>query len=137
MTPYEELMSYDTFEERFRFLQTHQKVGEETFGYDRFINQQFYRSSEWQHLRNAVIVRDCGNDIGCSDHPINGKIFVHHIIPLTKKDIEESTDRLLDINNLITVSFETHNAIHYGDDSILKKYDMCERFSNDTSPWLK
>lgn len=137
MTSYEELMSLPTFEERFRYLQMHQKVGEDTFGYDRYMNQMFYRSKEWQNVRAYVIARDNGMDIACEDHPINGKVYVHHIIPLTKRDIELSTNLLLDPDNLISVSFETHNAIHYGDDSILNKYDINERSPNDTSPWLK
>lgn len=137
MKPYEELMSLETFEERFKFLQMHQKVGEDTFGYDRYMNQMFYRSKEWQSIRSYVIARDCGLDLACADRPINGRIYVHHIKPLTKIDIELSTDLLLDPDNLISVSFETHNAIHYGDDSILNKYEINERSPNDTSPWLK
>ena len=130
-------MSLETFEERFKFLQMHQKVGEDTFGYDRYMNQMFYRSKEWQSIRSYVIARDCGLDLACADRPINGRIYVHHIKPLTKIDIELSTDLLLDPDNLISVSFETQNAIHYGDDSILNKYDINERSPNDTSPWLK
>lgn len=137
MTPYEELMSIDSFDDRFRYLQMHQKVGEETFGFDRYLNQSFYKSREWQSIRSFVISRDNGYDMGCSDHPITGRIYVHHIIPLTKEDIELSTDRLLDPNNLISVSMDTHNAIHYGDEKILHKYDMADRSPNDTSPWLK
>lgn len=137
MTPYEELMSIESFEDRFKYLQMHQKVGEETFGYDRYLNQEFYKSKEWHSIRSFVIARDNGYDIGCADHPIGGRIYVHHIIPLTKKDIEMSTNILLDPNNLISVSMDTHNAIHYGDDKLLHKYDMADRSPNDTSPWLK
>lgn len=137
MASYDELMSFNTFEERFKYLQTHQKIGEETFGFDRYLNQEFYKSVEWQRIRSFVIARDNGCDIGCIDRPIKGRIYVHHIIPLTKKDIELSTDILLDPNNLICVSMDTHNAIHYGDEKILHKYDMAERSPNDTSPWLK
>lgn len=136
MDSYGELMTLSTFEERFRYLQRHQKVGEESFGFDRYLNQNFYKSREWQNIRNYVIARDKGYDLGCEDRPIKGRIYVHHIIPLKKEDIELSTDILLDPNNLICVSHETHNAIHYGDDSILNKYYFEERCANDTSPWL-
>lgn len=132
---YEELMALETFEERFRYLQLHCQVGIDTFGFDRYMNQDFYRSKEWQRVRSFVITRDNGCDLGISERPIAGAIYVHHIVPITPQDIIDSSDCLLDPNNLICVSHETHNAIHYGDDSILHKYDVTERTPNDTSPW--
>lgn len=137
MSSYDELMSLDTFEKRFKYLQCNQRVGEDTFGYDRYLNQEFYKSREWQQVRNYVIARDNGCDLGVEGLPINGAIYVHHIIPLTKDDIIHSNDILLDPNNLICTSLETHNAIHYGDDSILNRNNIIERSPNDTSPWLR
>lgn len=134
---YSELQTLETFEERFRYLQTHSVIGVDTFGHGRYMNQKFYKSAEWKRIRNYVIVRDNGCDLGIPDRQILGTIYIHHINPITQDDIINSTEKLFDPENLICVSLETHNAIHYGDDSIVHKYDINERSPNDTSPWLK
>lgn len=132
---YHELLSLTTFEERFKYLKLHGGVGSDTFGYDRYLNQEFYKSAEWNNIRSYVITRDNGCDLGIPDRQIEGKIFVHHINPLTPEDIIDSSSKLLDPNNLICVSFETHQAIHYGDLSILDRNTVVERTPNDTCPW--
>lgn len=134
---YSELMSFETFEDRFKYLQTHSKIGVDTFGFDRYLNQKFYNSVEWKQVRNYVIVRDNGCDLGIPDRQILGKICIHHINPITQEDVVNSSRKLFDPENLICVSQETHNAIHYGDDSIVHKYDVIDRSPNDTSPWRK
>lgn len=111
---YSELIQLPTYEQRLDYLLLHGSVGSDTFGFDRYINQKFYRSTEWKRIRDEVIVRDNGCDLGIPDRPIIGKIYVHHMNPLRVEDIEESTENLLDPNNLICVSFDTHNIIHYG-----------------------
>lgn len=133
---YLELATFGTFEERFRYLQLNGLVGEDTFGYDRYLNQIFYRSSDWKHIRNEVIIRDNGCDLACPDRVIYGKVIIHHLNPLTKADIEGKTGALLDPNNLVCVSHLTHQAIHYGDIDILPK-DPVERTPNDTCPWKR
>lgn len=131
---YNELIQFQTFEERFNYLRLIGQVGFDTFGNDRYMNQMFYQSAEWRHVRNFVITRDNGCDLGCPDRPIFGTIYVHHINPITKEDIERSDySKLLDPNNLICVSFDTHNAIHYGVD--LAKPLFAERKPNDHCPW--
>lgn len=131
------LNSLQTFEERFNYLKLYGTVGFDTFGFDRYLNQNFYRSKEWKQIRSYVIVRDNGCDLGCPDRPIMGTIYIHHINPITPEDFEMGSDKLLDPDNLICVSFETHNALHYGDDSVVHKYDFAERSPNDTCPWRK
>lgn len=133
---YSELSRLETFEERFRYLKLRGKVGVETFGYDRIFNQQFYTSKEWKDIRNHVIVRDNGCDLGVEGHEIpNGvKIYIHHINPIMLEDIENHADILLDPNYLITTTFPTHQAIHYGDESLLVTAPV-ERSRNDTCPW--
>lgn len=133
---YDELSKLETFEERFRYLKLRGKVGVETFGYDRIFNQQFYNSPEWKRIRNHIIVRDNGCDLGIEGHEIpNGvKIYIHHINPIMLEDIENHTDILLDPNYLITTTFPTHQAIHYGDESLLVTAPV-ERSRNDTCPW--
>ena len=126
-----------TFEERYRYLRLGGKVGGETFGWDRFFNQAFYKSKEWLHVRQEVILRDNGCDLGISDREIMGKIIVHHMNPLSLEQIEEGGQELFDIRYLICVSHETHNAIHYGDESLLIKTTLVERKPNDTCPWLQ
>ena len=126
----------DTFEERFEYLKLNGAVCQDTFGFDRYLNQFFYRSARWKHVRDLVIVRDNACDLGVAGHDIYSKIIIHHMNPISKKDLEEETDILLDPEYLITVSFETHNAIHYGDISLLPK-DPVERKKNDTCPWKK
>ena len=131
---YNELMLLPTFEERFEYLKLSGRVGEETFGFDRWINQKFYRSAEWKHLRDQVIIRDNGCDLGVEGREIYGKILIHHMNPISKKDILERTDLLLNPMYLISVTKQTHDAIHYSDDSILMK-DPIVRSRNDTCPW--
>lgn len=134
---YSELQKLNTFEERFEYTKLDGQVGLDTFGFDRYMNQQFYRSKEWRDIRDKVIIRDNACDLGMPGHEIRGRVYIHHLNPLTPEDIEESTDLLFDLDNLICVSQETHNAIHYGDDSILDKYKIIERTPKDTCPWKR
>lgn len=132
---YSELITLPTFRERFRYLKIGGRVGEETFGLDRKINQYFYqRSDEWKSIRNYVIVRDNGCDLGIEGYDIYSHIIVHHINPITVEDIRMSSDYLLDPEFLICTSLNTHNAIHYGDESLLYT-SLIERTKNDTCPW--
>jgi len=131
---YRELLQFKTFEDRFDYLKLAGEVGDPTFGYDRYFNQQFYHSSEWRRARNRIILRDNGCDLGMPDYEIHGRIYIHHINPITKQDVEEFSDNLLDPDNLICVTFDTHNAIHYGDERTLPKTPI-ERAPGDTCPW--
>lgn len=132
---FNELRSLKTFEERFDYLQLHGKVGLDTFGFDRIFNQMFYRSKEWKRMRDEIIVRDLGRDLGIEGREIlYGKIIIHHMNPISIKDIEESTEFLLNPNYLITTTPNTHRAIHYGDKFLLA-LDPVERRPNDTCPW--
>ena len=133
---YSELIKLPTFEERFRYLQMRGTVGKETFGFDRYLNQNFYRSIEWKRIRDKVIVRDNGCDLGIIDRAIGGKIMIHHMNPITDADILNYTDFLLDPDYLICVSHNTHNAIHYGNEDLLIK-DPIVRTKNDTCPWKR
>lgn len=134
---YSELVKLQTFKERYEYLKLGGLIGEETFGFDRYINQRFYKSMEWKNIRDFVIVRDNGFDLGMQDYPIRGKILIHHINPITSKDIASMSDFLLDPEYLITTSHTTHNAIHYGDDSFIILNTVVERSINDTIPWKK
>lgn len=131
---YTELTTFSTFEERFQYLRLDGNVGEDTFGFDRIFNQKFYRSREWKHIRDLVITRDYGCDLGIEGHEIYGRIIIHHLNPIVLKDIELKTDFLLNPEYLITTSHNTHNAIHYGDENLLAKGPI-ERSKNDTCPW--
>ncbi len=131
---YRNLILLPTFKERFEYLKLAGTVGESTFGFDRYLNQRFYQSREWRQFRSKVIARDEGNDMGIKDYPISGTVIIHHINPLSVKDFEEQSDLLFDMNNVICVSHNTHEAIHYGDESLLPK-DPIERKPNDTIPW--
>lgn len=134
---YKELSRLTTFAERFNYLKLHGAVGKETFGFDRIFNQMFYsRSAEWRRVRDQVIIRDNGCDLGMEGHDIYGKIIVHHMNPISLKDIQDVTDFLLNPDYLICVSHETHNAIHYGNESLLPK-EPVQRFRNDTCPWKR
>lgn len=134
---YSELRSLKTFEERFEYLKVLAHVAEETFGSMRYFNQTFYTSQIWKSIRNQVILRDNGCDLGIEDHPINGRmIIIHHMNPITIDDINNMTPNLIDPEFLICVSQNTHQALHYGDEKILPKGPI-ERFPNDTSPWRK
>lgn len=133
---YSELIKIPTFEDRYRYLRLGGRVGNETFGFDRYLNQIFYKSSEWLEVRDFVIVRDLGCDLGCAerDIPENVPILIHHMNPISKKDILERKKEILDPEFLITTTQRTHNAIHYGDDSLI--FSMyTERTMNDTCPW--
>lgn len=131
---YRELRRISDFRDRFKYLALHGEVGRETFGFDRYLNQQFYKSSEWLKARNDIIVRDNGCDLGIESYPIVGKILVHHINPLTPDDIIHGTDYLLDPDNLICCTIRTHNAIHFGDENLLPK-PFVERRRGDTKLW--
>ena len=131
---YSELILLPTFEERYKYLQLNGVIGDETFGFDRYINQMFYRSQEWRQVRDYVIVRDNGCDLGIEGHEIRGKILIHHMNPIGIKDIQQVNEFLLDPEYLITTMLSTHNAIHYGDESLLVT-DPIERSKNDTCPW--
>ena len=136
---YSELMTLNTFEERYRYLRLRGSVGKETFGFDRLINQFFYqRSKEWDDIRKFVIRRDNGCDLGIEDREIpNGvKILIHHMNPISLRDIELRSDILLDPEYLITTTHQTHNAIHYGDEKLLIG-DPIIRTRNDTCPWKR
>lgn len=133
---YSELIRLNTFEERFNYLRLDGLVGEETFGFDRYLNQVFYRSSEWRSIRDYVLIRDGGCDLAMSDRPINGMILVHHMNPISKNDILLRNKRILDPEFLICTVRNTHNAIHYGDENLLT-YGPVERKPNDTCPWKK
>lgn len=133
---YSELQSIDSFMGRFEYLKLNDKrVGEETFGCNRYLNQIFYKSSDWLRVRDFVIVRDNGCDLGMMDRPIVGPIMVHHINPITKEDLLDRSPKLFDPNNLICCSKLTHDQIHYGDGSMLIQDQPLERYENDTIPW--
>ena len=134
---YSDLKKLETFEERYKYLRLDGSVGAETFGFDRYVNQKFYKSEEWKSIRHQVIVRDGACDLGIHSEEIYGKVLVHHMNPLKIDDIKNTTDYLLNPEYLITVSMDTHNAIHYGSDNYSDKYNIIERRPNDTSPWKK
>ena len=133
---YSELMRLPTFEERFRYLKLDGLVGKDTFGFDRYLNQEFYRSKEWKEIRDFVIVRDNGCDLGMDGYEIVGRIYIHHMNPITVNDIVHSSDFLLNPDYLICVSHNTHNAVHYGDEDLLVTAPV-ERRKNDTCPWKR
>lgn len=131
---YSELITLPTFEERFKYLQLNGAVCEETFGFDRYLNQVFYRSQEWKRIRDQVIIRDNGCDLGVDGYEIWGKIIVHHMNPISIDDIQSLTSYLLNPEYLVSTTLQTHNAIHYGDESLLVTAPI-ERTPNDTCPW--
>ena len=131
---YSKLILLPTFEERFEYLHLQGGVGESTFGGDRWLNQVFYRSHEWKRVRDFVIMRDNGCDLGIPGRELYGIAYIHHINPITKRDIVERSEVLLDPENLITVSKRTHDMIHYGNSDGLMK-DPIIRSKNDTCPW--
>lgn len=133
---YSELIKLATFEERYEYLRLGGIIGDETFGFDRYLNQVFYRSQKWKSIRDFVIVRDNGCDLGVEGHEIYGKILIHHMNPITIKDIEKESAYLLDPEFLISTTHNTHNAIHYGDKSLLITAPV-ERRKNDTCPWRR
>lgn len=132
---YSELITLPTFEDRYRYLRIGGEVGKETFGFDRYLNQSFYSSVDWRTFRRNIIVRDMGCDLGVEGREIGGRIYIHHIEPIRLDDIlNRRLDVLMNPENVICVSFETHNAIHYGDASLLITPPI-ERTKNDTCPW--
>ena len=133
---YSELITIPTFEERYEYLRLNGRVGEETFGFDRYLNQVFYKSKEWRSIRDYVIARDNGCDLGMEGYEIFGQILIHHMNPITKEDILERKDVLLNPEYLITTVKNTHDAIHYGDGNLLVTAPI-ERRKNDTCPWRK
>ena len=132
---YSELITLPTFEERYRYLKQSGIVAEETFGGHRYLNQAYYRSAEWRQVRNRVIIRDKGCDLGVEGFDINDTIYIHHINPITERDILNRADCLFDPENLICVSFNTHQAIHYGDENMLPISCLVERFPGDQKLW--
>lgn len=133
---YSELITLPTFEERYRYLRLSGKVGEETFGFDRWVNQVFYKDPAWREVRDYVIIRDNGCDLAMPDREIHSRIIVHHMNPITKEDILERSDLLLNPEYLICTVKNTHDAIHYGDESLLITAPI-ERTKNDTCPWKR
>lgn len=134
---YTELSKLKTFEERFEYLCLNGEVGKETFGFDRIFNQKFYRSVEWRRIRDQVIIRDCGCDLGAPGHEIYGqRILIHHMNPISLEDLERRTEILMNPEYLITTIHNTHQAIHYGDADLLIKLPR-ERTKNDTCPWKR
>lgn len=147
---YSELIRIASFNDRVRYLMLHGRVGEDTFGVDRYLNQDFYISKEWRNFRDFIVTRDKGCDLAHPDFPIsdwnigNGrmirpKIFIHHLNPLTKEDILEHSDSLFDPENVVCVTFKTHNIIHYGHEGINRNLlpDFSDRVPFDTCPWRK
>lgn len=133
---YSELITLPTFEERYRYLRLRGSVGKDTFGFDRYLNQNFYRSLEWKRVRDKVIIRDNGCDLGIEDRMIPGRVLIHHMNPITEQDILRATDILLNPEYLICVSHTTHNAIHFGDEDLLITNPVV-RTPNDTCPWKR
>ena len=138
---YSELITIPTFIERYRYLRLGGKVGEETFGFDRYLNQQFYKSDEWLRVRDYVILRDTGRndycqDLGVDGYDIRGRILIHHMNPITVDDIVHRSDFLLNPEYLICTTKNTHDAIHYGNEDILIQAPI-ERRKNDTCPWRR
>lgn len=132
---YSELIQLPTFEERFDYLKLGGSVGQSTFGYDRYLNQQFYTSGKWRKFRDEIIARDMGCDLGVEGYEINGQpVLIHHINPLKRNDIVDRSPYLMDPDNVITTTYRTHRAIHYGDKSQIFT-GLVERSANDTCPW--
>lgn len=131
---YSDLSALKTFKERYEYLRLGGAVGKDTFGFDRYLNQLFYRSASWKRIRDEVIIRDNGCDLGIDGYEIYGKIFIHHMNPISIQDIKTGSDILLNPEYLITTTQSTHNAIHYGDASLLPQ-EPIQRTKNDTCPW--
>lgn len=132
---YSEMLHYETFEDRYAYLKLKGVVGAQTFGYERHVNQLLYKSKRWRDLRDDIIIRDNGWDLGCKDYVIYGKMLIHHINPITLENIENEDPCVFRRSNLITTSLDTHNAIHFGKE--LKIIKPVVRSKNDTSPWLQ
>lgn len=136
MLSYSKLQRIHTFEDRFDYLKLRGVIGQDTFGFDRYMNQQFYKSTEWKRIRQHVIARDLGCDLGIEGHEIFDKVIIHHMQPLTPKDIIDSSEDMLDPEYLISVSHRTHNAIHFGDASLLPT-PFVPRRAGDTQLWAR
>jgi hypothetical protein len=136
MRTYDELSAISDYLDRYKYLRINQGVGERTFGGDRWLNQRFYQSREWKDVRDAVILRDNGFDMGHADYPINGRIYIHHMNPMQPLDLKHGNAAVLDPRYLISVSMRTHQAIHYGDDGLLPK-PLVARLPGDTVLWGK
>lgn len=131
---YSELITYESFIDRYNYLKLVGQVGVETFGFDRYINQMLYKSKRWLDTRRKVIIRDQGCDLGVDGYEIGDRIIIHHMNPITLEDIEEERSEVFDPEFLISTSFRTHNAIHYGDESLLPQLPV-DRSKNDMCPW--
>lgn len=132
---YSELKKLKTFKERYDYLRLKGMVGEDTFGYDRYLNQMLYTSKKWLNIRDKVIIRDLGCDLAIADYEIHGRIIVHHMNPITIEDIEEERDEVFNPEFLICTTHDTHNAIHFGNESLLPRLPIVRK-RNDTAPWL-
>lgn len=132
---YSELSKLQTFEERFNYLKLGDRAGVTTFGFDRYLNQMFYSNPKWKEIRREIIMRDNGFEMGLDGYPINGSVYVHHMNPISIEDIEEWSEYLIEEEYLISVSFKLHNAIHFGDDSVLTQFKLTERKPGDTTLW--
>ena len=133
---YSELITLPTFEERFLYLKLDGVIGKETFGFKRWLNQEFYHSDEWLRFRDDIIIRDCGCDLGVPGFEIYGSVLIHHLNPITYDDILHRKHCVFDLENVICTKLSTHNAIHYSDESLLVLAPV-ERSRNDTCPWRK
>lgn len=132
---YKDLIALPTFEERFKYLEIGGHIGIDTFGFNRYLNQNLYHSPQWMQLRDQIILRDNGMDLGVDGYPINGKIMIHHINPITIEDVLDNNPDIFNPEYLICCSHQTHNAIHYGDEAYLSRFQIVERRPNDTTPW--
>lgn len=132
---YRELSQLLTFEERYEYLKLSSIIGDKTFGFERYMNQEFYRSPEWKRVRREVILRDNGCDLGVDGREIVDRIEIHHITPISLEDFENGSPLLLDLNNLICTSPSTHKAIHYGESNLITPSEPTIRRPNDTCPW--
>ena len=133
---YTELIQLPTFKERFEYLKLRGVVGADTFGYDRFLNQNFYKSSDWRSIRHKIILRDMGCDLACEGHEIYGRVIIHHMNPILPEDIRNRNDMILNPEYLITTIHDTHLAIHYADEHMLLQ-EPIERHPGDTCPWKR
>lgn len=131
---YSELSKLESYEDRYEYLKIGDRVGEETFGYDRYLNQALYSSPEWKSFRHKIIVRDNGNDMGVDGYPIGEKVYIHHLNPITKQDILERNPCLFDEENVVCVCKRTHDAIHFGSQELIKKNPVV-RSPGDTKLW--
>ncbi len=135
MKSYSELITFNSFEDRLKYLLTNNNVGEETFGFDRYINQRLYKSNEWRRIRNKVIIRDSGCDLGVEGYDIYDRIIIHHINPITQNDIVNRNPIVFDLDNLISASHRTHTIIHFSKEILIPSSNPIIRTKNDTKLW--